>query len=219
MSGYIGAKIDPEVYEIVKNKAPGTRNQYQRISVYQTKVIQGFPPFFCKVHSDAIPEEYRGNCDTSIEYRASIYMALRGCYGKGSHTYIVMENEDSMLSLDETEAMDKAAEFNEAMASSRIRRYITAYAVTRHYGGPEEGGWWYNAYNPIASVDVPSHLQFPNVSEEYEDELDALMEKVRKEHSEVIEGDISSVLGGTALEVLVEPTKNHYQTLGRPHYE
>ena len=22
--------------------------------------------------------------------------------------------------------------------------YVNAYEVTRHYGGPEEGGWWYN---------------------------------------------------------------------------
>ncbi len=32
--------------------------------------------------------------------------------------------------------------------------YINAYAVTRHYGGAEEGGWWYNAGEPIASVPI-----------------------------------------------------------------
>lgn len=34
------------------------------------------------------------------------------------------------------------------------RFYINAYAVTRHYGGPEEGGWWYNAGEPLASVPI-----------------------------------------------------------------
>jgi hypothetical protein len=32
------------------------------------------------------------------------------------------------------------------------RIYINAYAVSRHYGGPEEGGWWFNAGQPLASV-------------------------------------------------------------------
>lgn len=30
--------------------------------------------------------------------------------------------------------------------------YLNVYAVTRHSGGPEEGGWYYNAGEPLASV-------------------------------------------------------------------
>lgn len=30
--------------------------------------------------------------------------------------------------------------------------YLNVYAVTRHYGGPEEGGWWFNAGEPLASI-------------------------------------------------------------------
>jgi hypothetical protein len=30
--------------------------------------------------------------------------------------------------------------------------HINVYTVDRLYGGPEEGGWWYNAYSPVASV-------------------------------------------------------------------
>lgn len=32
--------------------------------------------------------------------------------------------------------------------------FVNAYEVTRHYGGPEEGGWWYNAGSPLASIPV-----------------------------------------------------------------
>lgn len=32
--------------------------------------------------------------------------------------------------------------------------YVNAYAVTRHYGGPEEGSWYYNAGSPLASIPV-----------------------------------------------------------------
>lgn len=32
--------------------------------------------------------------------------------------------------------------------------YVNAYSVTRHYGGPEEGGWYFNAGEPLASIPI-----------------------------------------------------------------
>ena len=32
--------------------------------------------------------------------------------------------------------------------------YVNAYEVTRHYGGPEEGGGFWNNYSPIASIPI-----------------------------------------------------------------
>lgn len=34
------------------------------------------------------------------------------------------------------------------------RQWINAYEVTRHCGGPEEGGWYYDVGTPLASVPV-----------------------------------------------------------------
>lgn len=34
------------------------------------------------------------------------------------------------------------------------RVYLNAYAVSRCYGGPEEGGWWYDDREPLASLPV-----------------------------------------------------------------
>ena len=34
--------------------------------------------------------------------------------------------------------------------------YINAYIVSRCYGGPEEGGWWFDSGEPIASIPIPS---------------------------------------------------------------
>lgn len=31
--------------------------------------------------------------------------------------------------------------------------YVSIYEVARAYGGPEEGGWWYDAYEYIETVD------------------------------------------------------------------
>jgi hypothetical protein len=35
--------------------------------------------------------------------------------------------------------------------------YVNAYRVTLAYGGPEEGGWWYSIYEPLASM--PCHTE------------------------------------------------------------
>lgn len=37
--------------------------------------------------------------------------------------------------------------------------YVNAYLVCRVYGGPEEGGWWFNAGEPLASVPVEAIRQ------------------------------------------------------------
>lgn len=35
-----------------------------------------------------------------------------------------------------------------------IKIHIVAHEVTQCYGGPEEGGWWYNSGNPVESIVV-----------------------------------------------------------------
>lgn len=40
------------------------------------------------------------------------------------------------------------------LASELPVRYVNAYRVTLGYGGPEEGGWWYDLGEPLASIPV-----------------------------------------------------------------
>lgn len=37
--------------------------------------------------------------------------------------------------------------------------YLTAYEISRHYGGPEEGGWWYDAHEHLCSFPFHTHLR------------------------------------------------------------
>jgi hypothetical protein len=30
--------------------------------------------------------------------------------------------------------------------------YVNVYELDRHYGGPEEGGWWYDSGDPVAAI-------------------------------------------------------------------
>lgn len=35
-----------------------------------------------------------------------------------------------------------------------VDRWLTLYAVSREWGGPEEGGWWFDRWEPIATLAV-----------------------------------------------------------------
>jgi len=56
-----------------------------------------------------------------------------------------------------------------------VRVYVNAYLTDRRYGGPEEGGWWYDTGEPLASVpfDVgatgkcPVYFQGDEYNDEY----------------------------------------------------
>lgn len=87
-------------------------------------------------------------------------------------------------------------------------RYVNAYSVTRHYGGPEEGGWWYNAGEPLASVPLlPGEDPAPVIAR-----LQAIFSG--EEY-----GDIYSVRGGIKVSVGVAYAPAERFPSERPHYE
>lgn len=86
--------------------------------------------------------------------------------------------------------------------------YATAYAVTRHYGGPEEGGWWYNHYQRLESI--------PMMNESPE----AIRKHLRKRWEDREHGNIYSVLGGTQVQVITnENVAGENETTEKPRYE
>lgn len=87
-------------------------------------------------------------------------------------------------------------------------RYVTAYAVTRCYGGPEEGGWWYNRYRAVHTLPVKNERRAERVQA-----------KFLKRFGEIAEGDIYSVHGGVELTVIKESEYRAYETRSRPRYE
>ena len=90
-------------------------------------------------------------------------------------------------------------------------KWVNVYSTTRHYGGPEEGGWWYNLEECIVSnafhEDTPD-----NVLEGEKARLSLLF----RAHDE---GNIYSVRGGVEHWVAVEEKRAQSETRERPHYE
>lgn len=48
-------------------------------------------------------------------------------------------------------------------------KYITIYLVNRSYGGPEEGGWWYDTGDPVFTIRVNgrNRLHYRRIAERF----------------------------------------------------
>ena len=85
--------------------------------------------------------------------------------------------------------------------------WVNAYSITRHCGGPEEGGWWYNWYTSLASVPVQG-------------ETAAQTEKERLENLfGPGYGNIYSALGGEKISVYIEDEARESESRETPRYE
>jgi hypothetical protein len=90
------------------------------------------------------------------------------------------------------------------------RIQVSIYAVSRNYGGPEEGGWWYDI------------CEFTGVSERVEvSEVEAAKERLLKLfEDEQPRYPITSVLSdGPEYRVTFETRAGEFETEERPHYE
>ena len=91
--------------------------------------------------------------------------------------------------------------------------FISLYTVTRHYGGREEGGWWYDWH----SLEETRHVPYTD-KRSYRRVVKALVEDLINSHG-LGHGDIYSVNGGEAVDIYLEEVPGENQTKNRPRYE
>lgn len=98
-----------------------------------------------------------------------------------------------------------------------MKWYVHKFEVRQEYGGPEEGGWWYDAGTPVEDWDVEAY--------DSEDEAYARSRVLNGEERERREGlrhGYSSVLSYTeeffAYSVSLRARETSYPN-SRPHYE
>jgi hypothetical protein len=93
-------------------------------------------------------------------------------------------------------------------------KFVTVYEVTRHFGGQEEGGWWFNHCLPIHSVSVPkSYHKTRNFSK-----LINMRDNLQKSFSHLEYGNIYESTGGAEIHVYLENYKHEFATKERPFY-
>jgi hypothetical protein len=90
------------------------------------------------------------------------------------------------------------------------KHYVNAYENGRAYGGPEEGGWWYDWLEPIASVRVYTTDQALDTYELFS-----------KLYDDLYDGDtpISSVTHDADLVIYMEDEPAEHYPKETPRYE
>lgn len=95
-------------------------------------------------------------------------------------------------------------------------RYITAYLVRRRYGGPEEGGWWYNCYEVEKTVNIPKVYQ--KNSKRALKKVYNLRDTLEAECSHLKWGNIYHTTGGVVVDVIMESVRHENETIEKPYY-
>lgn len=88
--------------------------------------------------------------------------------------------------------------------------YVNAYVENRLYGGPEEGGWWYNAGFPVAAIPYIKNGEYTN------QKMKEYLENSIGYHSKY---PLSSVLGHDAFSITTEDAFPMEYPSETPHYE
>lgn len=86
--------------------------------------------------------------------------------------------------------------------------FVNVYKVTREYGGAEEGGWYYDHYRCINAVPCASGTH-----------AETIQGHLERKYAPLAYGNISSVLGGAEIRVLIEGEPGESATTSKPIYE
>ncbi len=108
------------------------------------------------------------------------------------------------------ETAEAELDANDALNHSKRLRYVNAYDTNRSYGGPEEGGWWYDTGIPLASV--------PVTSDKSEENMKAYLH-IMFDQQYAANHPIGSVLCEGQLAIYVEEHIAADFPTERPHYE
>ena len=97
----------------------------------------------------------------------------------------------------------------EEVKLSDICAFVGFYLVDRRYGGPEEGGWWYDWHTHLLSIPVKLLL---GVS-------DNALRLFLADQFDLNEYDNGSVLGDGEIHQMNEAYPAEHESTERPHYE
>lgn len=119
-----------------------------------------------------------------------------------------MGMEDDLADYNQMEAEDYRHEGErEEKEVNEDVSYVTVYSVSRHYGGSEEGGWWYDWNEFVKSQPANSP-----------EEAETIKAKLQKEYPYESK-ELGSVRGQGTYLVMIEEFPRQFETKERPHYE
>ena len=89
--------------------------------------------------------------------------------------------------------------------------YVNLYVYDRAYGGPEEGGWWFDVYELQNTTRV--------ASKEEAESLQKVIQLACNEQNDNRNSDVNSVLSEGMYVVMIENHKGFHKPQERPYYE
>lgn len=109
--------------------------------------------------------------------------------------------------------------------------YVTLYEVQSRYGGPEEGGWYYDWFTPVASQQVADEQTAHDLAEQIREKADQMTTDATGEWArQMLEScewaeargidpaDMDEPDGPTRFLVFFENFPGEYETKERPYY-
>lgn len=93
--------------------------------------------------------------------------------------------------------------------------YVNVYKIDRAYGGPEEGGWWYDIGDLIQSMGIPDPFLSRAAAIAARDNLQAELDKNENDGAP----PVSSVNSRGRYEAQIQLHRGRSYPSRRPHYE
>ena len=90
-------------------------------------------------------------------------------------------------------------------------KYVNVYLIDRAYGGPEEGGWWYDTGKAIRG--------FPVATQRRAERVQAIAKRLVVDPNNVGRREISSMASTGRYAVYIEDAPAADYPATRPHYE
>jgi hypothetical protein len=136
----------------------------------------------------------------------------------GSHLFEEMEEIEIVGRDDEMALNDARTEYETTtrlweLIQEQRPFFIVVYEVSREYGGPEEGGWWFDNWSS------PSWVATYREEDEAMLVVKLLNEDEKRTKKEAGELDRFSMAGTSDRRYIVEQEVGASETKGWPHYE
>lgn len=129
-------------------------------------------------------------------------------------TGLERQRAEQAASVPRAPVVNKPGRANRKRRRESARRWLAVYDVNRAFGGPEEGGWWYDYGVPAEGFESFYSLRAALVRR---DEVQAALDRIN--HDAGPYGDLSSVLCRGALRAIVTREPPAPFPDRRPHYE
>lgn len=159
------------------------------LGIYASSLIEENP--FCLAHTQ------HGSLEPDF---------IRGSFTVVGNLVAVAKENDYLEEVQEEKTViDLMREYIREAAGGDLTVWLNVYRITREYGGPEDGGWWTDLTTLYEATEV-----------KYSD-TEKVLEEAQEKYGKG-EGDISSVLGGYKVLILVEAERGESEDTETPHY-